>query len=112
MNTRLLPPNSLPRDFLEDGITPGKDTTDTSLARRQLPDEPSGITLMAKRVQRKQEEDGTQDEWHLAARVVNRLFMICYLVAVSLSIFGIFLDVPGVLVSRPSPPTTDDDWSY
>lgn len=80
-----------------------------SFARRRLPREPSGITMMAEQVLRKQEEDNIQEEWQLAARVVNRLFLICYLVAVILSIFGIFLEVPGVLVSRPSPPTSDDE---
>ncbi|XP_029194823.2 neuronal acetylcholine receptor subunit alpha-7-like [Acropora millepora] len=91
------------------GDTAVNDTKESSLARRRLPKEPSGITMMAKRVLRKQEEENTQEEWQLAARVVNRLFLICYLVAVVLSIFGVFLDVPGVLVARPLPPTTGDD---
>jgi len=65
--------------------------------------------MMAERVLGEQEEDNVQEEWQLAARVINRLFLICYLVAVVLSIFGIFLQVPGVLVSRPSPPTSDDE---
>ena len=90
-----------------------RDTTvndnDGSFARRRLPREPSGITMMAERVSKKQEEENVQDEWQLAARVINRLFLIGYLVAVILSIFGIFLQVPGVLVTRPSPPTTDGE---
>ena len=85
------------------------DSNGGSFARRRLPREPNGITMMAEQVLRKQEEDNIQEEWQLAARVVNRLFLICYLVAVVLSIFGIFLQVPGVLVSRPSPPTSDDE---
>ena len=83
------------------------DTNGDSFARRRLPREPSGITMMAERVLRRQEEDSVQEEWQLAARVINRLFLICYLVAVVLSIFGIFLQVPGIFVSRPSPPTSD-----
>lgn len=82
---------------------------DGSFARRRLPREPSGITMMAERVSKKQEEEKVQDEWQLAARVINRLFLVGYLVAVVLSISGIFLQVPGVLVTRPSPPTSDDE---
>lgn len=67
--------------------------------------------MMAERVSREQEEENVQDEWQLAARVINRLFLVGYLVAVVLSIFGIFLQVPGVLVTRPSPPTSDEEWS-
>ena len=65
--------------------------------------------MMAERVSRKQQEENVQDEWQLAARVINRLFLVGYLVAVVLSIFGIFLQVPGVLVTRPSPPTSDEE---
>lgn len=82
---------------------------DGSFARRRLPREPSGITMMAERVSKKQEEEKVQDEWQLAARVINRLFLVGYLVAVVLSISGIFLQVPGVLVTRPSPPIFDDE---
>ena len=82
---------------------------DGSFARRRLPREPSGITMMAERVSKKQEEEKVQDEWQLAARVINRLFLVGYLVAVVLSISGIFLQVPGVLVTRPSPPTSDEE---
>lgn len=84
---------------------------DGSFARRRLPREPSGITMMAERVSKKQEEEKVQDEWQLAARVINRLFLVGYLVAVVLSISGIFLQVPGVLVTRPLPPNSDDEWS-
>ena len=101
--------NSSCLQFIGNGDTAVNDTKESSLARRRLPKEPSGITMMAKRVLRKQEEENTQEEWQLAARVVNRLFLICYLVAVVLSILGVFLDVPGVLVARPLPPTTGDD---
>ena len=85
------------------------DSDGGSHIRRRLPREPSGITMMAERVLKKQDEDRVQEEWQLAARVINRLFLICYLVAVVLSIFGIFLQVPGVIISRPSPPTSDDE---
>ena len=85
------------------------DSDGGSRIRRRLPREPSGITMMAERVLKKQDEDRVQEEWQLAARVINRLFLICYLVAVVLSIFGIFLQVPGVIISRPSPPTSDDE---
>ncbi|XP_068705894.1 neuronal acetylcholine receptor subunit alpha-2-like isoform X3 [Montipora foliosa] len=105
--------NTAPTERIEDeedrNATGNADATESSLTRRRLPKEPSGITMMAKQVLRKQEKDNIQEEWQLAARVVNRLFLICYLIAVALSIFGIFLDVPGVLVSRPLPPTTDDE---
>lgn len=90
-------------------VTAVSDSSDDTSTRRRLPREPSGITMMAERVLGEQEEDNVQEEWQLAARVINRLFLICYLVAVVLSIFGIFLQVPGVLVSRPSPPTSDDE---
>jgi len=82
---------------------------DGSFARRRLPREPSGITMMAERVSKKQEEENVQDEWQLAARVINRFFLVGYLVAVFLSISVIFLQVPGVLVTRPSPPTSDEE---
>ncbi|XP_073251624.1 neuronal acetylcholine receptor subunit alpha-2-like [Porites lutea] len=85
------------------------DSDGGSRIRRRLPREPSGITMMAERVLKKQDEERVQEEWQLAARVINRLFLICYLVAVVLSIFGIFLQVPGVIISRPSPPTSDDE---
>lgn len=105
--------NTTPTERIEDeedrNATGNADATESSLTRRRLPKEPSGITMMAKQVLRKQEKDNIQEEWQLVARVVNRLFLICYLIAVALSIFGIFLDVPGVLVSRPLPPTTDDE---
>ena len=81
----------------------------SSLARRRLPKEPSGITMMAERELKKQEEGNIQEEWQLAARIINRLFLVGYLIAVILSIFGIFLQVPGVFVSRPSPPTSDEE---
>ncbi|XP_078383130.1 neuronal acetylcholine receptor subunit alpha-2-like isoform X2 [Oculina patagonica] len=92
----------------ENKDTAVSDNNGGSLARRRLPREPSGITMMAERVLRKQEDEKVQEEWQLAARVINRLFLVGYLIAVVLSIFGIFLQVPGVLVSRPSPPTSDD----
>lgn len=92
---------------LEIRDTAVSDSNGGLFTRRRLPREPSGINMMANQVLRKQEEDSIQEEWQLAARVVNRLFLICYLTAVVLSIFGIFLQVPGVLVSRPSPPTSD-----
>lgn len=81
----------------------------SSLARRRLPKEPSGITMMAERELKKQEEGNIQEEWQLTARIINRLFLVGYLIAVILSIFGIFLQVPGVFVSRPSPPTSDEE---
>ena len=65
--------------------------------------------MMAERVSKKQEEENVQDEWQLAARVINRFFLVGYLVAVFLSISVIFLQVPGVLVTRPSPPTSDEE---
>ena len=65
--------------------------------------------MMAERVSKKQEEETVQDEWQLAARVINRFFLVGYLVAVGLSISVIFLQVPGVLVTRPSPPTSDEE---
>jgi len=90
-----------------------RDTTvndnDGSFARRRLPREPSGITMMAERVSKKKKEETVQDEWQLAARVMNRFFLLGYVVAVVLSIFAIFLQVPGVLVARPSPPTSDEE---
>lgn len=97
--------------FLLDNRDTAVSDNDGSFARRRLPREPSGITMMAERVSKKQEEEKVQDEWQLAARVINRLFLVGYLVAVVLSISGIFLQVPGVLVTRPSPPTSDDEWS-
>lgn len=95
--------------FLLDNRDTAVSDNDGSFARRRLPREPSGITMMAERVSKKQEEEKVQDEWQLAARVINRLFLVGYLVAVVLSISGIFLQVPGVLVTRPSPPTFDDE---
>ena len=81
--------------------------------RRRLPREPSGITMMAQRVVEKCEDDKIQDEWQLAARVINKLFMIIYLVAIFLSIVGIFLFIPGFITSRPEPPLTDDGfWGH
>jgi len=65
--------------------------------------------MMAERVSKKKKEETVQDEWQLAARVMNRFFLLGYVVAVVLSIFAIFLQVPGVLVARPSPPTSDDE---
>lgn len=96
-------------DEIRDTAVPIGDSNVGSLTRRRLPREPSGITMMAERKLKKQEEENKQEEWQLAARVINRLFLICYLIAVVLSIFGTFLQVPGVLVSRPSPPISDNE---
>lgn len=76
--------------------------------RRRLPREPSGIGMMAQRLVKKREDDKILDEWQLAGRVINRLFMIIYLVAVCASIIGIFLFIPGLLTSRPKPPLSED----
>ena len=50
------------------------------------------------------ESDAIKDEWKLAAKVLNRFFLWLYTLAVVLSVVGIFLQTPGLIVARPAIP--------
>ena len=67
---------------------------------------PSGVLMMAAQAQRQKKLSFIQEEWQTAAAVLNRLFLITYIVAVVLSVIGIFGQIPGFIVSRPTPPHT------
>ena len=88
---------------LSESFTSSSKDSNSSL-RRRLPNEPSGITKMAERVLKKQEDEAIMDEWQLAAQVLNRLFMTVYLVAIFLSLAGIFLQAPGLFTAKQVPP--------
>ena len=52
------------------------------------------------------ESDAVKDEWKLAAKVVNKFFLWLYTLAIVLSVVGIFLQTPGLIVERPKVPNS------
>ena len=67
--------------------------------------EKSGLVLMAERIIDEAESSRQEDEWKLAAKVINRFFLSLYVIAVSLSVIGIFAQTPGFIIDRPEKPT-------
>ena len=66
--------------------------------------EDSGLVLMAEQLIEDAESDAVQDEWKLAAKVLNRFFLWLYTLSVVLGVIGIFLQTPGLIVERPTIP--------
>ena len=68
--------------------------------------EDSGLVLMAEQLIEDAESDAVQDEWKLAAKVLNRFFLWLYTLSVVLGVVGIFLQTPGLIVARPTIPNS------
>lgn len=64
---------------------------------KALSKEVSGLDMMADQVKKKQGNDQKQEEWQHVATVINRLFMVIYIITVILTLAGIFLQIPQLL---------------
>ena len=58
---------------------------------------------MAAQISEDQEMAVIQDEWQLAAEILNQLFMVIYILAVLLTFGIIFINAPGIVFEHPKP---------
>ena len=61
---------------------------------------------MAEKLIEDAESEALQDEWKLAARVLNRFFLWLYIIATVLSVGGVFVQTPGFIVKKAELPSS------
>ena len=76
-----------------------KENEKLDLAQEDL----KGIALMAAQISEDQEMATIQDEWQLAAEILNQLFMVIYILAVLLTFGIVFINAPGIIFEHPKP---------
>ena len=69
----------------------------------QAQDNLRGLALMAAQITEEEELGKIQEEWQLAAEILNQLFMIIYIVAAFLTFGVVFINAPGIIYSHPEP---------
>ena len=62
-----------------------------------------GLALMAAQIKEEAELGKIQEEWQLAAEILNQFFMIIYILAAFLTFGVIFINAPGIISSHPEP---------
>ena len=62
-----------------------------------------GLALMAAQITEEEELGKIQEEWQLAAEILNQLFMIIYIIAAFLTFGVVFINAPGIIYSHPEP---------
>ena len=62
-----------------------------------------GLALMAAQVTEDQKMSAIQEEWQLAAEILNQFFMMVYIIVAVLTFALIFLNAPGVVFDYPDP---------
>ena len=62
-----------------------------------------GLALMAAQITEEEELGKIQEEWQLAAEILNQFFMIVYMVAAFLTFCVIFINAPGIIYAHPEP---------
>ena len=62
-----------------------------------------GLALMAAQITEEEELGKIQEEWQLAAEILNQFFMIIYILAAFLTFSVIFINAPGIIYAHPEP---------
>lgn len=70
-------------------------------------DDLRGLALMAAQISEEEELGKIQEEWQLAAEILNQFFMMIYIVAAFATFVGIFINAPGIMSSHPVPSMAD-----
>ena len=60
-----------------------------------------GLALMAAQITEEEELGKIQEEWQLAAEIMNQFFMIFYIMAAFLTFVVTFINAPGIIFSHP-----------
>lgn len=58
---------------------------------------------MAAQIAEEREMNIIQEEWQLAAEILNQFFMVIYILAALITFAVIFINAPGVVFTHPEP---------